>query len=224
EDLKGEIWIGTDKGPVICPTPARAVENPDNLYCTQIVRTDETDSEQRYYFLNGEEVHAIAVDGGNRKWIGTTASGVFLVSPDGSETLLHFNTDNSPLYSNNILSIAIDHQTGDVFFGTDKGLISYRGEAVAAGEHYSDVHASPNPVRLAVDDQVIITGLVADSNVKITDLSGNLIYQGRSAGGQLAWNCRNRSGNRVATGIYLVLASAPGAVESAVAKIAVIQP
>ncbi|MDR1676072.1 MAG: hypothetical protein LBR86_06365 [Tannerella sp.] len=223
EDLKGEIWIGTNKGPIICSVPARAIENPDNLYCTQIIREDETDSEQRYYFLNGEEVHAIAVDGGNRKWIGTTGSGVFLVSPDGSETLLHFNTDNSPLYSNNILSIAIDHQTGEVFFGTDKGLISYRGEAVAAGEHYSDVYAFPNPVRLAVDDQVIITGLVADSNVKITDLSGNLIYQGRSAGGQLAWNCRNRSGHRVATGIYLVLASAPGARESAVAKIAIVQ-
>ncbi|MDR1102864.1 MAG: hypothetical protein LBL42_03805, partial [Tannerella sp.] len=223
EDLKGEIWIGTNKGPIICSTPTRAIENPDNLYCTQIVRVDETDSEQRYYFLNGEEVHALAVDGGNRKWIGTTGSGVFLVSPDGSETLLHFNTDNSPLYSNNILSIAINHETGEVFFGTDMGLISYRGEAVAAGEHYSDVYAWPNPVRLAVDDQVIITGLVADSNVKITDLSGNLIYQGRSAGGQMAWNCRNRSGNRVATGIYLVLASTPGARESAVAKIAIVQ-
>jgi hypothetical protein len=223
EDLKGEIWIGTNKGPIICSTPARAIENPDNLYCTQIIRVDETDSEQRYYFLNGEEVHAIAVDGGNRKWIGTTGSGVFLVSPDGSETLLHFNTDNSPLYSNNILSIAINQQTGEVFFGTDKGLISYQGEATAASEHYSDVYAYPNPVRLAVDDQVIITGLVADSNVKITDVSGNLIYQGRSAGGQLAWNCRNRSGHRVATGIYLVLASAPGGGESAVAKIAVVQ-
>jgi hypothetical protein len=223
EDLKGEIWIGTNKGPIICSMPTRAVENPDNLYCTQIVRVDETDSEQRYYFLNGEEVHAMAVDGGNRKWIGTTGSGVFLVSPDGSETLLHFNTDNSPLYSNNILSIAINHQTGEVFFGTDMGLISYRGEATAAGEHYSDVYAWPNPVRLAVDAQVIITGLVADSNVKITDVSGNLIYQGRSAGGQMAWDCRNRSGNRVATGIYIVLASAPGARESAVAKIAIVQ-
>ncbi|MDR2139309.1 MAG: hypothetical protein LBP50_07165 [Tannerella sp.] len=223
EDLKGEIWIGTNKGPIICSTPARAVENPDNLYCTQIVRVDETDSEQRYYFLNGEEVHAIAVDGGNRKWIGTTGSGVFLVSPDGSETLLHFNTDNSPLYSNNILSIAINHQTGEVFFGTDQGLVSYRGEATAAGEHYSEVYAWPNPVRPEVDNQVIITGLVADSNVKITDVSGNLIYQGRSAGGQLAWNCRNGSGHRVATGIYLVLASAPDGGESAVAKIAVIR-
>ncbi|MDR2469173.1 MAG: hypothetical protein LBD27_01665 [Tannerella sp.] len=222
EDLKGEIWIGTNKGPLICSTPSRAVENPDNLYCSQIIRVNPTDNEP-YYFLNGEEVNAIAVDGGNRKWIGTSSSGVFLVSPDGSETIHHFNTDNSPLYSNHILSIAINHQTGEVFIGTDKGLISYRSEAVAAAEHFSDVYAYPNPVRLSVNDQVIITGLMADSNVKITDLSGNLIYQGRSAGGQMTWNCRNRSGRRVATGIYLVLASAPGNTESAVARIAVVQ-
>jgi ligand-binding sensor domain-containing protein len=221
EDLKGEIWIGTNRGPVICSVPNRAIENPDNLYCNQIVR--ET-GDGPYYFLNGEEVHAIAVDGGNRKWLGTTGSGVFLVSPDGTETIQHFNTDNSPLYSNNIQSIAINHETGEVFFGTDKGLISYQAEAVTASEHYSEVYAYPNPVRLAVDDQVVITGLVSESNVKITDLSGNLIYQGKSAGGQLSWNCRNRSGNRVASGIYLVLASAPGNKESVVTKFAVIQP
>jgi hypothetical protein len=222
EDLNGEIWIGTDKGPVICSSPNRAIENPDNFYCNQITRTNETDKEP-YYFLNGEEVNTIAVDGGNRKWLGTSGSGVFLVSPDGMETIHHFNTDNSPLYSNTIRDIAIDHQTGEVFIGTDKGLISYRGEAIAAGERYTDVYAYPNPVRLAVDDQVIITGLMTDSNVKITDLSGHLIYQGKSAGGQLAWNCRNRSGSRIATGIYLVLASTPGAKESVVTKIAVIQ-
>jgi ligand-binding sensor domain-containing protein len=221
EDLNHEVWIGTNKGPVICSVPNRAIENPDNLYCSQIVREDENG--QRYYFLNGEEVHAIAVDGGNRKWIGTTSSGVFLVSPDGSETIHHFNTDNSPLYSNNILSIAINHRTGEVFFGTDKGLISYRGEAIEASGQYADVYAYPNPVRLAVDNQVIITGLVGDSNIKITDLSGNLIYQGKSAGGQMAWNCRNRSGNHVATGIYLVLASTSGAKESVVTKIAVVR-
>jgi hypothetical protein len=94
---------------------------------------------------------------------------------------------------------------------------------VEAAEHYSDVYAYPNPVRLAVDDQVVITGLMKDSNVKITDLSGHLIYQGKSAGGQLAWNCRNRSGNRVATGIYLVLASVSQGKESVVTKIAIVQ-
>ncbi|MDR0845716.1 MAG: hypothetical protein LBN71_10895 [Tannerella sp.] len=220
EDLTGNIWIGTNKGPIICSSPARAIDNPDNLLCNNIIRSDEDVS---YYFLNGEQVRAIAVDGGNRKWLGTSGSGAFLVSADGMETILHFDTDNSPLYSNNIQSIAINQQTGEVFFGTDKGLISYRGEAIEGSKSYSDVYAYPNPVRPDIDYQVTITGLMVDSNVKITDLNGNLIYQGKSAGGQMTWNCQNRSGNRVATGIYLVIAATPNAGESVVTKIAVVK-
>jgi hypothetical protein len=172
--------------------------------------------------LEGEQINAIAVDGGNRKWIGTAGSGVFLLSPDGDRTVLHFDMDNSPLYSNNIQSIAINSTTGEVFIGTDKGLISYRGDATEASTSYSDVYAFPNPVRPEIDDQVVITGLMNNSNVKITDLSGNLIYQGISAGGQFVWNCRNRNGNRVATGVYLVLSSTPEAKESVVKIIAIV--
>ncbi|MDR1408011.1 MAG: hypothetical protein LBJ23_08210 [Tannerella sp.] len=222
EDRKGEVWIGTDVGPLYCPSPDRAIEDPDRMYLNRIVRTDANG--ENYYFLNGEQVNAIAVDGGNRKWLGTAGSGVFLVSPDGMETIHQFTVDNSPLLTNSIQSIAIDHQTGEVFIGTEKGMISYRGEATQASENYSNVYAYPNPVRPAFDGQVVITGLMQDSHVKITDLNGNLIYQGKSAGGQLAWNCRNRNGTPVATGIYLVLAStAPAARESVVTKIAIIK-
>jgi hypothetical protein len=221
EDLKGEIWIGTDVGPIYCPSPNRAVENPNNLYCNRIVRADENG--ENYYFLNGEQINAIAVDGGNRKWLGTAGSGVILVSPDGMETIRQFTVDNSPLYSNNIQSIAIDQQTGEVFIGTDKGLISYRGEAIEASENYSDVYAYPNPVRPEFDGQVVVAGLMNDSNVKITDLNGSLIYQGKSAGGQFVWNCRTHNGNPVATGIYPVLVSTSGAKESVVTKIAVVR-
>ncbi|MDR1781031.1 MAG: hypothetical protein LBR50_09940 [Tannerella sp.] len=221
EDLNGEIWIGTDKGPIYCTSPANAIDKPDNLYCNRIVRTN--DDGENYYFLNGEQINAIAVDGGNRKWIGTTGSGIFLVSADGMETIHQFTTDNSPLYSNNIQSIAVNQRTGEVFIGTDKGLISYTSEATEPSESYSDVYAYPNPVRPDYDGQVIITGLMNNSNVKITDLNGNLLYQGKSAGGQMAWNCRNSRGNRVATGIYLVIAATPNARESVVARIAVVR-
>ena len=220
EDLKGEIWLGTDRGPIYSSTPQRAIENPDNLFFNRIVRSDADGT--NYYFLSGEQINAIAVDGGNRKWLGTASSGIFLVSADGQETIHQFTTDNSPLYSNTIQSIAVDHRTGEVFIGTDKGLISFRGEATQASPDYSDVYAYPNLIRPAVDGHVIVTGLMGESNVKITDLNGNLIYQGKSAGGQFAWNCRNRNGQFVASGIYLVLASTSGAAESVVAKIAVV--
>ncbi|MDR2120172.1 MAG: hypothetical protein LBP64_04770 [Tannerella sp.] len=221
EDLKGEIWIGTDVGPIYTPSPDRAIENPDNFYCNRIVRTDENG--ENYYFLNGEQINAIAVDGGNRKWLGTAGSGIFLVSPDGMETIHQFTTDNSPLHSNNIQSIAIDRQTGEVFIGTDKGLISYRSDATEASKSYSNVYAYPNPVRPEFDGQVVVTGLMGDSDVKITDLNGSLIYRGKSAGGQFVWNCRTHSGRRVATGIYLVLATTASGQESVVSKIAVVR-
>lgn len=221
EDKNGTIWIGTNRGPIICPVPNRAVEDPDQIYCTRITRTNADDVP--VYFLDNMKVTAIAVDGGNRKWLGTEGNGVFLVSEDGMETIENFTTENSPLLSNVIESIAIDNATGEVFFGTDKGIISYMGGASEGKEDYSDIYAYPNPVRPDYTGPITITGLMTDSNVKITDINGNLIYQAKSLGGQLTWNGRNRGGNRVGSGVYLVLASTPEGKESVVTKIMVIK-
>jgi ligand-binding sensor domain-containing protein len=219
EDRKGYIWIGTNRGALVVSTPSRGVEG--NMTGSRIIHKDESGNMQ--YFLADERVNAIAVDGGNRKWIGAYNSGLYLVSEDGAEIIHHFTTANSPLLSDNIQSIAINDFTGEVFIGTAGGLISYMGEATKGSETYSNVYAFPNPVRPDYDRQVVITGLMENSNVKITDARGNLVYQGRSAGGQISWNCRNRNGNSVASGIYLVLASTPEALESVVTKIAVVR-
>lgn len=221
EDASGQIWIGTAQGPIICSAPQRAVSNPDQLYFRHIILNDA--NEEAYIFLENEQINAIAIDGGDRKWLGTAGGGIYLVSPDGLEIIHHFTAENSSLLSNTVQSVVINHKTGEVFIGTNKGLVSYQSEATEAGSDYSDVYAYPNPVRPDFDDQVVITGLMIDSNVKITDLSGNLIYQGKSAGGQMVWNCRSHGGNRVATGIYLVLSSTPKAKESVVTKIAVVK-
>lgn len=221
EDLNGEVWLGTDHGPAICSSPEAAIKDPQKFFGSVIVRPNDDGSNG--VFLDSEQIKAIAVDGGNRKWLGTGSSGIFLVNPTGTETIQHFTTENSPLLSNHIQSIAIDHKTGEVFIGTDKGIISYLGDATQGSPDYSDVYAFPNPVRPDFDGSVTITGLIADSNVKITDLNGNLIYQAKSAGGQVTWNCRSHKGQRVATGIYVVLASTAQGAESVVTKIAVVK-
>ena len=223
EDKDGDIWIGTDRGPIICPVPERAISSPSSIYCTRIVRSLDDDEDISSYFLYNTKVTAIAVDGGNRKWIGTEGSGVFLISADGSETIESFTTEDSPLPSDNILSIAIDSETGEVFIGTENGIVSYVSDASEGREDYSEVYAYPNPVRPEYEDKVTITGLMEDSNIKITDIKGNLIYQATSNGGTLTWNCHNRSGKRVASGVYLVLASTPEGKESVVTKIMVIR-
>lgn len=223
EDKNGTIWMGTDKGPVICTVPSRAIENPGSLYCSYIIRPLDDGTSNGYRLLENEKINAIAIDGGNRKWLGTESSGVFLLSEDGMETIAHFTTENSPILSNTIQSIAINNITGEVFIGTNKGLVSYMGDAIEGKKDYSEVRAYPNPVRPEYNDQVTVTGLMEQSNVKITDLNGNIIYQATSVGGQLTWNCRNRKGERVASGIYLVLATTPDAGESVVTKIMVIK-
>ena len=215
EDKEGNIWAGTNIGPIVCYNP----NNVEALRFNRIVLADESD-----YLLNGVRVNAIAVDGSNQKWIATEGSGVFLVNADGTEVLENFTTDNSPLPTNVINSIAINPESGEVFFAVDGyGILSYQGEATEGKTDYSEIHAYPNPVRPEFDDKVIITGLMSNSNVKITDIAGNLIYQTKSVGGQVTWNCRNAKGSRVATGVYLVLAATKEGGESVVTKIMVVR-
>jgi sugar lactone lactonase YvrE len=200
EDLKGVIWVGTDQGVVVYYNPENVFES-DNFYAQRIILTINGISQ---YLLKTEVVTSIAVDGANRKWIGTNSSGVYLVSKDGTEELNHFTEDNSPLLSNRILDIGIDHESGEVYFATEKGLISYRGNATMGSDEFRDVYVYPNPVREDYEGDITIRGLVSDVNVKITDISGNLVYETTAEGGQATWNGKNFSGRRVSTGIYLV--------------------
>ena len=200
-DHDGAIWVGTSVGVAVYFNPENIWEQSP-FYATQ----PGLDLDDGIYhpLLENETVTAIAVDGANRKWLGTKSSGVFLVSADGQDELKSFNESNSPLLSNTIQSIAINDKTGEVFFGTPDGIISYRGEATAGGNQYADVYAFPNPVRENYDGDIVITGLIADTDVKITDISGNLVHQTTSLGGQAVWDGKNLNGNRVSTGVYMV--------------------
>jgi len=223
EDHDGVMWIGTNLGPIRIPSPNRALDESNALYANRIVRT--SDDGVNSWFLDGESVRCIAVDGGNRIWLGTESSGLFIISADGQETYENFTVDNSPLPSNFIESIAINPKTGEAFIGTNKGIVSYMGGATQGEESYSNIYAFPNPVRPEHNDQVTVTGLMMNSNVKITDISGNLIIEGKSLGGQFTWNCRKKNGERVATGIYLVLSATDdeNKKESVVTKIMVVK-
>lgn len=218
EDKNGAIWIGTDHGPLLINNPTRVFEN--NFYFTQVKvpRNDGTNNAD--LLLENETIRAICVDGANRKWIATENSGVYLLSEDGLETIHHFTSDNSPLISNYVFSIAINPENGIVYFGTDKGLVSYRSDATEPGSIFSeDAHAFPNPVYSYYDGVITVTGLLRDSDVKIIDTAGNLIYTGTSTGGQFTWDGKNRNGARVASGVYFVLAANAEGKEGVATKI-----
>ena len=201
EDLDGQIWVGTNRGPAVFYSP-EAVFGEGNFDAQQILIEQDGNIQ---ILLETEAISAIAVDGANRKWIGTETSGVFLISADGREQVFHFTSANSPLPSNTISSLAIDKATGEVFIGTDRGIISYRSDATQGGPENSCAKVFPNPVRDTYTGPVAISGLVRDSEVRITDMAGNLVYRTTSRGGQAIWDANNMSGERVATGVYLVL-------------------
>lgn len=220
QDLNGVIWAGTDMGPLLFYNTSRAFQTGYTCSRVKIPRNDGTGLAD--YLLQNEKIKAIAIDGANRKWIGTETSGVYLMSENGQETLEHFTMSNSPLLSNDIISIVIHPKTGEVFFGTSMGLVSYQSDAAQAADQFDQVYAYPNPVRENYNGIITITGLEAETYVKITDLNGNLIYQTISNGSIATWDGRDLSGDKVTTGIYMVIGANQDGSRGTVAKIMVI--
>jgi hypothetical protein len=216
-DREGYLWVGTAEGVVVSYNPDK-VFRADEFY-VQKIKVPDIVPGLAAYLLGTETVTSIAVDGGNRKWFGTSKSGVFLESSDGTKEVLHFNTTNSPIPSDNILDIAVHPKTGEVFFATDKGLVAYRGDATEPAKTFGQVYAFPNPVRPNYTGVITIAGLVENTIVKITDISGNLVYETRSQGGQATWDGCNLNGRRVSTGVYLIFCADSTGEQTAVSKL-----
>lgn len=204
KDKEGNIFVGTDEGIAVFYSPG-FVFSGENFDAQQIYVEQEGISQ---YLLESEIVSCIAIDGADRKWFGTRNAGVFLMSKDATKEIYHFTKSNSPLLSDNIYSIGIDDITGEVFFGTENGIISFRSTATEGSEYQlNTVKVFPNPVRPNYNGKIAINGLVSDANVKITDASGNLVYETTALGGQAVWNGKNFNGERVATGVYIVFST-----------------
>jgi ligand-binding sensor domain-containing protein len=206
-DRDGLTWVGTGAGVAYFFSAAEDAIKP--IF-------------ENRFLLRDEKITALAIDGGNRKWIGTE-SGAWLFSPTGEELVHRFTAENSPLLSNLIREIAINPRTGEVFFATDRGISSYRSDAIDAGPSFGKVKIFPNPVRPGYSGTVGISGLATDAFVRITDISGKLVWQTQANGGMATWHVRDHQGNRVATGVYLVFATTTDGGESVVGKVAVVE-
>ena len=203
KDRNGEIWVGTYEGICVFNNPS-LVFSGYNFDAQQILITE---GDYGQYLLSTESIKCIAVDGGNRKWIGTLGAGLYLLSADGTEEIHHFTSENSPLPSNNIIDIAINPKNGEVFIGTDKGLLSYTSDATAGESSQSNLKIFPSPVRQSYNGLITIDNLYTDANIKITDMNFHLIYEGFANGGRATWSGRDMEGNKVPTGVYLIFTS-----------------
>lgn len=208
QDLNKQIWVGTNEGLFVIEDPDEFIQNDDFRFTQiKIARNDGTDYAD--YLLNGVNISSIAIDAANRKWIGTGADGVYLISEDGQKILQHFTTENSPLISDEIQSIAVNPQTGEVMIGTFLGLVSYMSDAntPAAELDKSNVRVYPNPVKPDYNGVIAVDGLTFNAEVKITTVTGQLVYSGHANGGLFTWDGRNQSGKRVSSGVYNIIST-----------------
>jgi hypothetical protein len=218
-DANNRLWIGTDKGLRVVPGVDRFMTE-DQLTANPIIILEDGLA-QELMFEQG--ITDIVVDGSNNKWIGTANAGAFLVSPDGQSTLFHFTKENSPLPSNTINDIEIDNVTGEVFFATDRGMVSYAGTSTAAEDDLSQVYVFPNPVRPGFQGDVNISGLIDDANIKITDIEGNLVYETTSEGGTILWDTTAFGKYKVASGVYMIFISSEDGTMTKVKKVMIIR-
>lgn len=205
-DFDNEIWIGTDNGFAVLYNSEGSFDAGYGGYNAQRIKLEFEGNVE--YVLGDTDINDIVVDGANRKWFATSNSGIILLSPDGLEILEQHTEENSPLISDNVLDLEIDHNTGEMFIITDLGMMSYRTDATYEDTEYSNVTVFPNPARPEYSGPITIQGIRYNSDVKITDIAGNLVYKTTSNGGTATWDGRTLTGERVATGVYLIWTAA----------------
>jgi hypothetical protein len=218
EDLDGHIWVGTAKGVAIFYNP-ETIFTGSNWDSQQILIEQDGNVQ---ILLEKDGITAIAIDGANRKWIGTESSGVYCLSADGLTQIHHFTAEESQLYSNAIRDIAVDGTTGDVFIATERGIQSFRTSVVNGFDGYTNVHAFPNPIRPGYGNNVYITGLVDETILKVTDVAGSVVWETKSQGGQVEWNLKTINGTKVTSGVYMIYCSTADGEQKSVTKLLVV--
>lgn len=226
QDHHGDIWIGTNKGLKVITNGYQAFANGGNGEKSPVTCINITISNNEFaeYLMAYESITAIAVDGANRKWVGTSQGGLYLISANGYDEIAHFTSRNSPLFSDKIVCIEIQPESGEVFIGTDRGLQSYRSTATyATAFAANEVSVFPNPVRPEYDGPIAIKGFSRNALVHITDAAGHIVFSTTADGGQAVWNGRTNEGRRVASGTYFVFASDKQGKNRAVGKVLIVR-
>lgn len=218
-DADGDVWVGTVSGPLVTHDN-KTMLNTGVAQFNRIKQPRNDGTNLADYLLDGVEINQIAVDGANRKWIATATDGVYLVSPDGKKTILHFTAANSPLPSDEVLDVAISQRDGEVYFVTANGIASYRSDATTASKDFSQARIYPNPYKIGgAAEYVTIDQIALDTDIRITDASGARVWRGKSVGGTARWDGRRDDGRLASAGVYIVWMTSPDGEMRAAGKI-----
>ena len=214
EDKNGRVWIGTTNGIIEITDPSKAI-NSD-------MRVNRLKTKDGDYLFEGIHVSSISTDDNNNKWVGTFTNGVYYVDANGENIFDRFTSENSSLPSDIVYNVYVNPTTKSTFIGSSLGLVEYNGYSSVANDDYDNVYVYPNPVTPDYTGWITIKGLMSNSKIKITDISGNVFYTTTSIGGIVTWDGCNASGERIKSGVYLVYASQEGNNPEIVAKIMVV--
>lgn len=218
-DQRNQLWIGTAAGLRVLSSVNQFLQREELNVSSIIIQEGDLAQELFYQQL----IVDIAVDGANRKWVAIENGGVFLVSADGQQTIHRFDATNSPLPSNTVNDIEIDGVSGEVFFATDKGMVSFLGTSTQPSDNLADVYVYPNPVRPGFLGTVKISGLTDKATVKITDIEGNLVHETTTAGGTIEWDTTAFGKYKVASGVYMIFVSSEDGLQTTVKKVMIIR-
>lgn len=219
-DINNRLWIGTAEGLRVCFNPQAMFDENVQINVSPIIFLEDGVAQE---LLFEQFITDIKTDGAGNIWISTADSGVFQVNSTGQDILNIFNQDNSPLPSNSVISVEINGKTGEVFFGTSRGLVSYQSRITDGVDNLENVRVFPNPVKPNFSGVVTIDGLTDNANIKITDVTGNLVYEKFASGGSIQWDTRAFGKHKVASGVYMVLITAEDQIETQIAKIMIIR-
>lgn len=226
KDLRGEVWIGTAEGLARYMFPDRVVRGATADRQAERLRIRNTLTGSVSFFLNRTSITALAVNAANEKWIGTRGDGVYQVREEGGliTILKHFTTANSPLPSDNIESIAVDRQSGQVYIATDIGLLSYMDVVTAGASEMKSLKVYPNPFVYAKNNpSITVEGLSDETQIKILTVDGRLVRTLEVKGGRTIWNARDHYGNQLSSGIYTLIALSENGEQKGIGKVAIIQ-
>ncbi len=211
-DKRGDLWVGTGLGVNVISNNGSVLSSKPALSISNV------------FTLRQQTINCMAVDPINQKWIGTN-QGLLLINSDGTSLLATYDSKNSPLPSDIIRSITIDDNSGRVYVATDAAVTSFKTSAIKPQDSFTSLFVYPSPFILdGKNNQLTISGLVIDSDIKIVSISGKLISEFSSPGGNVAfWNGKDMNGNFVSSGIYLVIAFDKEGNNAVAGKIAVIK-
>lgn len=207
-DGNGWIWVGT-------PTGLGRILNPSAILrgSNPIIQTIKS--------LGQKLVNDVMIDALNNIWVATN-EGVFVLDPEETFPIGSFNTSNSPIISDDIISLATDVRTGKIFFGSRSGLSVASSFSILPEKEYS-IECYPQPFYPEVDEYLTVEGLARDSQIKILTINGEHIRTINTTSRKVIWDGRDEFGNLVSSGIYLIIANSRTSDVGATAKFSVIR-